>query len=65
MSEYGHLTDEDLEAIERIVDGSIQRQHGEAILAAFDEDNKRREEQARSYLDAIAQARMAQEDEQE
>ena len=62
MSEYGeHLTDEDLEAIEAIVDGSVHRQHGEALLAMFQEGDKRHEEQARSLLDAIGRATMAQE----
>jgi hypothetical protein len=62
VSDYDYLTDEDLAAISDIVEGSVQRQHGEALLAMFQEANKRHEEQARSLLDAIARARMAQEE---
>jgi hypothetical protein len=62
---YEHLTDEDLDAIAGIVEGSARRQHGEALLRLCDEGHKRYDEQARSLLDAIARAKMAQEGEQE
>lgn len=60
--DFDHLTDEDLEAIERIVEGSLERQHGQDLLAVMDGAEERHEEQARSLLDAISQATMAQEE---
>jgi hypothetical protein len=61
MSEesYSHLTDD------QIVEGSYDRQMGEHILHLWQEGAKHREEETRSLLDAIGQARMAQEDNQQ
>jgi hypothetical protein len=65
MSEdLSYLTDEDLEAVDRIVEGADRRQMGEHILHLWQEGRKHREEETRSLLDAIGRARMAQEDNQ-
>ena len=65
MSEESYRTDEDLQAIDQIVEGSYDRQMGEHILALWKDGRERQEEETRSLLDAIGQARMAQEDNQQ
>jgi hypothetical protein len=47
---YSHLTDD------QIVEGSYDRQMGEAILQMWKEGRKRQEEETLSLLDAIGQA---------
>ena len=42
MSENYHLTDEDLEAIDRIVEGSVERAHGEQIPELLEGANEKR-----------------------
>jgi hypothetical protein len=73
MSEdLGHLTDEDLghltgEELERIganVEGSVDRHHGEHILAAA-EASARAAEKSHPLVEAIARAHQAREDNQE
>jgi hypothetical protein len=49
----------------QIVEGSYDRQMGEHILSMWEDGRKRQEEEARSLLDAIGQARMDQEGGQE
>lgn len=66
MSEdLSYLTDEDLEAIDAIVEGAHRRQMGEHILHMWKEGEKRHEEESRSLLDAIGRARQAQASEAE
>jgi hypothetical protein len=43
----------------QIVEGSYDRQMGEAILQMWKEGNERQEEETRSLLDAIGQAHQA------
>jgi hypothetical protein len=44
MSEdLGHLIDEDFEAIERIMEGGLDRQHGEHILGLVNHANEQRQ----------------------
>jgi hypothetical protein len=57
----GPLTDEDLEAIERIVEEGTRRTHGEALLHTIEGADERKQETTRSLLDTIARARLAQE----
>lgn len=59
-----HLTDEDYEAIEAIVDGSLRRRQGEDILGAVEASDKARQGPD-PFLEAIARAYQAKEAEQE
>jgi hypothetical protein len=61
VSENHPLTDNDLEAsfADRIVEGSVNRAHGEHILSMVNDANKSRDEATHSLLDAITQARLA------
>jgi hypothetical protein len=61
MSEqYDHLTDEDLEAIERIVDGGLDRQHGEHILGMVNHVSEQRHpDSLLGLLEKAHQARMS------
>ena len=60
MSEdLSYLTDEDLEAIEAIVEGSRNRQMGEHILHMAEDAERRSSEQRQALLDAISQAHQA------
>jgi hypothetical protein len=60
MSEdLSYLTDEDLEAIDAIVEGAHRTQMGENILRMWEEGDERHKKQSRSLLDAIAQAHQA------
>jgi hypothetical protein len=63
--DLSHLTDEDLGAIDAIVEGSRNRQMGEHILRITEDVERRSSEQGQALLDAIGQARMAQEGGQE
>ncbi len=66
MSEqFDHLTDEDLAAVENIIEGADRRKMGEHILHMWQEGLERQQQQNRSLLDAIARAHQAQEGEQE
>jgi hypothetical protein len=57
MSEqYDDLTDEDLDAIDRIVEGGLDRQHGEGLLQMWQERHERREQEDRALLDALFRA---------
>ena len=54
MSEdLSHLTDD------QIVEGSYDRQMGEAILQMWEEGRKHQEEETHSLLDAISRAHQA------
>jgi hypothetical protein len=66
MSEdLGHLTDEDFEAIERIVEAGLDRQYCEHILQMWQEGHKRPEQDA-ALLGLLSEAKRAeQEDAQE
>ncbi len=66
MSEYPeHLTDEDLQGIGPIVDGSTRHLGGESILAAVDASDRARQE-AHPLLEDLDRAYRAKlEDEQE
>ena len=60
MSEdLSHLTDEDLEDVDRIVEGAHHRQMGEHILHLWQEGRKHRDEETRSLLDTIGRAHQA------
>jgi hypothetical protein len=57
MSEqYDHLSDEDLEAIERIVDGGVDRQHGEHILGMVRGLNEKQPDPLLKLLERAHQA---------
>ncbi len=63
MSEYDDLdslTDEDYEAIGRIVEGVERRLLGAHILDMWQEGQERQEQENRSLLDSISRARLAQ-----
>jgi hypothetical protein len=65
MSEdLSNLRDEDYEAIEAIVDGSLRRQMGENILAAVDASEKARQG-THPLLEALSRAYQERESEQE
>jgi hypothetical protein len=57
--DLGHLTDEDFERIGAIVEGSVDRHHGEHILAAV-ETTARAAEKPHPLLEALARAHQAQ-----
>jgi hypothetical protein len=64
MSEdLGQLTDEDLQRIEAIVDGSARRQLGENILAAVDASDQARRG-PEPLLEALARGYQARENEE-
>jgi hypothetical protein len=56
---YSYLSDEDLELIDTIAEGAIDRKHGEAILHIYQEGERLKQAQTRSLLDAIGQAHQA------
>jgi hypothetical protein len=57
MSEdLGHLTDEDFEAIERIVEGGLDRQHGEHILDAVADHAERQGPEGDPVLQLLSRA---------
>jgi hypothetical protein len=60
MSEESYLADEDLKAIDSIVEDSRRRQMGKHILHMWEEGYKHREEETRSLIDAIGGARIPQ-----
>jgi hypothetical protein len=62
---FDHLTDADYEAIGAIVEGSERRAMGEHLLRVAEGAEQQKREQGRALLDAIAQARLEQEAEQE
>jgi hypothetical protein len=57
--DLGHLTDDDFEAIERIVEGGLDRQHGEHILGLVNHAN----EQPHPLLGLLEKAHQAQKEE--
>ena len=63
--DFDHLTDEDYEAIEAIMERGLRRQHGEHLLRMAEGAEQQKREQGRALLDAIARARLEQEAEQE
>ena len=57
--DFDSLTDADLAAIENIIDGAEHRQHGEALLAMFENATERRQEQDREFLEVLRDAHQA------
>jgi hypothetical protein len=57
--DLSYLTDEDLEAIDAIVEGSRNRQMGEHILHMAEDAERRSSEQGQALLEAISQAHQA------
>jgi hypothetical protein len=60
MSQECYLADEDLKAIDAIVEDSRRRQTGKHILHMWEEGHKHREKETRSLIDVIGRARIAQ-----
>jgi hypothetical protein len=63
--EVPYLSDEDLAIISDLFEDDLDKAHGAHILHMWQEGEKHHKEQTRSLLDAIAQARMAQESDQQ
>jgi hypothetical protein len=61
MSEH-NLTDEDLEAIDRIVEGGLDRQHGEALLGMLGDSGELRRDADRALLDALSRTQFGDDD---
>jgi hypothetical protein len=57
--DLSYLTDEDLEAIDAIVEGSRNRQMGEHILRMAEDAERRSSEQGQALLDTISRAHQA------
>jgi hypothetical protein len=55
--QYDYLSDKDIEAINHILEGSLERAHGEGILNAIGDSSKSRYQAAQDLLDAIARAK--------
>jgi hypothetical protein len=56
------LTSEEIEAIDCIVEGGLDRQHGELLLQMWQEGHERREQEDRALLDALSRAQSGGDD---